>query len=371
MTLGDAVRFRVENVRKELAVRSLDALLLVNDETLGWENVFYLSGFKGSAAVLAVTSEEAFLTVDSRYIVQARAQSPLEVREIVPGEGRFETVRRILREIRAGSVAFDAASMSAAAYLALADKHRNWADFTSALESLRRRKDEWEVSRIVGAAEIASRAYPAAVRLARAGMTELEFSKLLELEIARLGGEGVWHSSEMIVASGTRSSMPHGTASAKAFVAGEHVTVDYGAIYGAYMCDITRNFSLGPVRDGEFSEIHKILVKAHRESAALLAPGVKASAVHAAAQKVIADAGYGARFGHALGHGIGLRIHECPVLSPMSSEILAVGDVVTIEPGIYLPGKGGLRLEDDYLIVPGGSRCLTDMLPQSFIGTDP
>lgn len=367
MTLLEAVAHRLENLREVLRGRKLDTLLLVNDEKRGWENVFYLSGFKGTAAVLAVSQTSAVLLVDSRYIEQARAQSAVETRQIRPGRGQLETAGRILEELQSKRVAFDGDSLSVAAYLALAVGKFEWADFSKELASLRRRKDEWEISRVVRASEIAARAYLNALSGARPGMTELEFSKLIELEIARLGGEGVWHGGDMIVASGTRSSMPHAAASGKAFERGEHVTVDFGAIFGAYMCDITRNFSLGPVRETEFSDIHEVLIEAHAASAALLRPGVRASDVHEAARGIIARAGYGDCFGHAAGHGLGLEIHESPVLSPRSVEILREGDVVTIEPGIYLPGRGGLRLEDDYLIVPGGSRRLTAALPQTFV----
>ena len=198
-------------------------------------------------------------------------------------------------------------------------------------------------------------------------MTELEFSKLLELSIAKHDGEGVWHNSDMIVASGVRSAMPHGVATNKRMELGDQITVDYGAIYGGYMSDITRNFLLGRPSHPEFLAVHDVLLNSHRAAASLLRPGVEARAVHEAAQKVIADAGYGANFGHALGHSFGLEIHESPHLSLRSNETLEIGDVVTVEPGIYIPEKGGLRLEDDYLIVEDGAVCLTRDLPQEFV----
>ena len=198
-------------------------------------------------------------------------------------------------------------------------------------------------------------------------MTELEFSKLLELAIARRDGEGVWHDSDMIVASGLRSAMPHGVATARKMERGDQVTVDFGAIFGAYMSDITRNFSLGQTSHPEFLAVHEVLINAHRAAASLLRPGIAARTVHEAGQRVIADAGFGACFGHAIGHSFGLEIHEKPHLSPRSGDTLEIGDIVTIEPGIYVPEKGGLRLEDDYLIVKDGAVCLTKALPQEFV----
>ena len=346
-----------------MAEQSQEALILINDESRGWENIFYLSGFKGSSAILFVTADSAVLTVDSRYITQARQQCCFEVH--VTREGLSGTVSTIVKGLR--RLAFDAEALSAKNYLALCADKRELFDFSSELAFLRRKKDEWEIACIKRASQIASEAYQETLNYVRAGMTEIEFAKLLELAVCRRGGEGIWHNSSMIVASGVRSAMPHGTATTKAIETGDQVTVDYGAIYCGYMSDITRNFSLGSPREGIFNEIHNVLLTAHNESSALLKPGVRTSDVHKAAQMIIDDAGYGTHFGHALGHSFGLEIHERPVLSPRSKEVLKEGDVVTIEPGIYLPGRGGLRLEDDYLITKNGSERLTRMLPQNFI----
>lgn len=358
---------RLCRLREMLAARSLDGLILIEDESRGWENLFYLSGFKGSSAIAVITGDNASLIVDSRYSAQAREQSSLCVCDVRPRESQADTVKRFITAMNLHRIAFDGAGLSAQTYMRLSAAGGEWVDVSRELALLRRHKDEWEITCITKAAQIAGDAYTETLSLVRRGMTELEFAKLLELAIARRGGEGVWHNASMIVASGARSAMPHGVAGIKPMEYGDQVTVDYGAIYGAYMSDITRNFSLGTSRDAEFCGIHEVLLKAHCSAVALLRPGVAARDVHAAAQRVIADAGYSACFGHALGHGIGLEIHEAPHLSPRSDEVLELGDVVTVEPGIYLPGKGGMRLEDDYLIVKDGAVCLTDGLPQEFV----
>lgn len=361
------IDIRLRRLREILTARSIDGLVLIEDESRGWENLFYLSGFKGSSALAVITCGEALLAVDSRYSEQAREQSSLRVCDMRPRESQTDTVKRLITAMNLRRAAFDGAGLSAQTYMRLSAAGGEWIDVSHELALLRRHKDEWEISCIRKAAQIAGEAYTETLSLIRPGMTELEFAKLLELAIARRGGEGVWHNASMIVASGSRSAMPHGVAGIRAMEYGDQVTVDYGAIYGAYMSDITRNFSLGMPKDAESLEIHEILLKAHRDAAALLRPGIAARDVHAAAQNVIADAGYASYFGHALGHGIGLEIHEMPHLSPRSAEILEPGDVVTVEPGIYIPERGGLRLEDDYLIVKDGAVRLTESLPQEYV----
>ncbi len=366
LDLFQFIENRIEKLRQNLASKKIDALVLIDAENVGWENLYYFSGFKGSSAVVVITHDCAVLVTDSRYLTQASQQSCLEVYPVVGRESQIRTVERLVSELKLKRCAFDGATVSAATYLSLTGLPVEWINFSDELAMQRRCKDDFEVEMIVKASDIATAAYLETLPLVRPGMKEIEFSKLLELNIARHNGEGVWHNSEMIVASGVRSAMPHGVAGVKPMELGDQVTVDYGAIFGAYMSDLTRNFSLGP-QNQEFLEIHEILLKAHRESATLLRPGVKCCDVHMKAHKIIADAGYGNFFGHGLGHGFGLEIHEMPHLSPSSDDVLRVGDIVTIEPGIYLPDRGGLRLEDDYLITADGARRLSPNLPQEFV----
>lgn len=358
---------RVENVRNLLSERDLDALVLLDSELSGWENVFYCSGFNGSSAVIFITHDESILVTDSRYLEQASLQSPFEIRPLGQGKSQIGCVKDLIYKFKLSRCGFDAQMLSAAMYLKLSELPVKWVDFSSDLARLRRHKDALEIKFITKAAYIAGFAYLETLKAVKPGMTELEFSKLLELNIARRGGEGVWHKNSMIVASGERSAMPHGTAGTRKMRLGDMVTVDFGAIYGGYMSDITRNFSLGRVKDVEFNKIHEVLFEAHTESAKALKSHVRGCDVHAIAADIIAEAGYGAFFGHALGHSFGLEIHEYPTLSPRYSGELCAGDIVTIEPGIYLPSRGGLRLEDDYLITENGSVRLTANLPQEFV----
>ena len=169
----------------------------------------------------------------------------------------------------------------------------------------------------------------------------------------------------MIVASGPRSVMPHGRASERPMAAGEWVTVDYGARWNGYFCDITRNFSLG-TPGAEAAAMHELLHRVHHETVAILRAGVSGTAVHNMAVGIFAAEGKERYFTHSLGHGFGLEIHEAPLLSPRRDDILRAGDVVTIEPGLYIPGFGGMRLEDDYLVTEDGAERLTKELNQCF-----
>ena len=233
-----------------------------------------------------------------------------------------------------------------------------WVDATDFIPSLRRAKDASEVESIKKAARIGREAYGAILERVASGMTEIEFDSALLAEIKRRGAERGWAHDDFIVASGQRGAMCHARATGKAFEDGDTVTVDYGAMVDGYMSDITRNFAVGRAQD-KARELNDILLNAHRAAAAALRPGIAGKDVDMIARKVIMDAGYGKDFVHGLGHGLGLSIHEAPRLAPSSKDILQVGDVVTIEPGIYLEGWGGLRIEDDYLITEDGAECLT------------
>ena len=358
---------RIGELRRNLAERKLDAMVLIDAEKLGWVNAFYYSGYQGTSATVVITHDRAILATDSRYTLQASETSPLELQTQKTGENHAVTVKRLVGELGLKRCGFDGAALSASTFIQLSELPVQWEDCSSMITAQRRHKDAGEIALIRRAADIAAGAYLAALKTVRPGMKEAELAKIIELEIAKLDGEGVWHDGGMIVASGVRSALPHGRASKKTMQLGEQVTVDYGSIYGAYQSDITRNFSLGPVADAEFLKIHDVLLEAHNTAAAALKPGVIGRDIDAIARNIIARAGYGQYFGHGLGHSFGLEIHENPRLSPAYGEELREGDVITVEPGIYIPGRGGLRLEDDYLITASGAERLSSALPQEFI----
>lgn len=357
---------RVEKLRALMSEKGIDVFTLIVDERLNSESCHYISGFRGSSAGLIITMNESTLITDGRYTTQAKSQTPFNI--IIQSELTMpEYLARTISDggyLRAG---FEAGKISHATYTKyFAPVKCEWIDASEMIPILRRTKDSHEVELIREAGKIARNAFGNVLELTHAGMSETEFEILLTGEIKRLGAEKGWAHDDFIVASGERSAMCHAPATAKVFADGESVTVDYGAMYEGYMSDITRNFAIGHA-DPKAFEINAVLLKAHHEAVKALRPGVKGADVDGAARKVIADSGYGEYFVHGLGHGLGLEVHESPRLSRTSKDILQAGDVVTVEPGIYIEGWGGLRIEDDYLITEDGCECLTVNDNQSLI----
>ena len=354
----DIVNGRLARLRALMREKGVDAFVLMVLERLNSESCHYISGFRGSSAALLIDGEDARLITDGRYRTQAAKQSPfsLTVQSELPLPAY---VARAVTEKGWRTVAFEAEKVSHALFEAVFQPlSARWVDGSSFILSLRRSKDGTEADAIRRAAVIARKAYDSVLEQVRPGMTEVEFESRMLSEIKRLGGEKGWVHDDFIVASGERGAMCHARATCKPFESGDTVTFDYGVTVDGYMCDITRNFAVGHAQPRAL-ELNDILLRAHREAAAALRPGIAGRDVDAVARKIITDAGYGKDFVHGLGHGLGLEIHEAPRLSTISKDILQVGDVVTIEPGIYIEGWGGLRIEDDYLITETGAECLT------------
>ncbi len=349
---------RLEKLRALMSEKGLDSFVLIVNERTNYESCYYISGFRGSSAALIISMNDSILITDGRYQTQAKTQTPYKI--IIQSELSLpEYVAKAVSDSGYVRTGFEAAKISHATFTKFfAPAKTHWLDASGFIPTLRRTKDPHEISLLRKAAQIARNAYGNVLEHVHAGMTEVEFDALLMSEIKKLGAEKGWAHDDFIVASGTRSAMCHAPATMKAFAQGETVTVDYGAMYQGYMSDITRNFALGRP-DSKALEINAILLKAHKAAAESLRPGISGCEVDAIARKVISDSGYGENFVHGLGHGLGLEIHEAPRLSKTSQDILQIGDVVTIEPGIYIEGWGGLRIEDDYLITEDGAECIT------------
>ena len=341
-----------------MAEKALDSFVLTVNERANSESCYYISGFRGSSAALIISMNDSILITDGRYQTQAKSQTPYKI--VIQSELTLpEYIAKALTDSGYVRTGFEAEKISHATFTKhFAPAKTEWLDASDFIPTLRRTKDAQEIAFIRKAAQIGRDAYGQVLKHAHVGMTEVEFDSLLLTEIKTLGAEKGWAHDDFIVASGQRSAMCHAPATMKAFAQGETVTVDYGAMYQGYMSDITRNFSLGRP-DSKALEINAILLRAHKAAAESLRPGISGREVDAIARKVISDSGYGEYFVHGLGHGLGLEVHESPRLSKTSKDILQIGDVVTVEPGIYIEGWGGLRIEDDYLITEDGAECLT------------
>lgn len=353
----DHIARRLRRLRTVLAEEGVDVFVLLVTENYNNESAAYISGFRGSSCALVISADNALLATDGRYALQAQSQSPFTV---VPQDQKTlqEKTAELLRGERWTVGGYEGERLSVALFRAFEHSLAHWKDCSVVLPALRRRKDEVEVAAIAKAADIAYASYEEVLGFVREGMSETELNALLEYTLRKRGAEAGWKGSNFIVASGERSALPHGKATGRTFRKGDIVTVDFGATVDGYMSDLTRNFSMGPLSEGA-REIESALLEAADTAASALKPGVEGKFVDSVARGIIASKGWGKHFSHGLGHGLGLEIHEAPRLSPVSKDVLREGDIVTIEPGIYIEGWGGMRIEDDYLVTSTGSVCIS------------
>lgn len=338
-----------------MADRALGAFLSVHPP-----NVRYLTGFSGSAGYLLVGPERAGLVTDSRY----REQAGEEVPDAIPvwvsaGDGWRPEVAGRLPELRGdGPTGFESDRVTVRGRERLEEEapDAGWTPVAGLVGGLRERKSPAEVDRIRRAAALGDRVLEAFLPSVEEGRTEAELAAELDYRLRLAGSEGV--AFDTIVAAGPRSALPHASPSGRAVREGDLLLVDFGARVGGYCSDMTRVFSLGPPAEWQ-RELHEAVAGAQRSALEAVAPGVAASAVDAAARERLEAAGLGERFGHSTGHGIGLEVHEGPSLSSRSEDTLEPGHVVTVEPGAYRPGLGGVRVEDDAVVRDEGAEVLT------------
>ncbi len=338
-------------LRKLIKQRRADGILVT-----GMPNVRYFSGFSGTDATLFVGLRRSWLFTDSRYVTQAGAQSPGF--RVIKYTKKVEQISAHLKQAGVSRLLFEDSRMPVDVFGQYKKelKRVKLLALKKELDSLRMVKLGYELSDMRKAVKIAGRAFEKALLDVGPGMTELAFASSLEYEMRSAGSGPI--PFESIVASGKRGSLPHGTASGKVLRKGELVTVDFGSVYNGYNSDQTITFCLGKPTVRQ-SEVYEVVREAQARAIAAIRPGMKYRDVDAVARKHISDAGYGKYFGHGLGHGVGLEVHEQPSLGPRSQGRLEEGTVVTVEPGIYIPGWGGVRIEDMIVVGKSGSRILT------------
>jgi Xaa-Pro aminopeptidase len=348
---------RLTKLRQRMQAEKLDAFIISSPE-----NRRYISGFTGTSAMLVILLNRAYLLTDFRYIEQASAQAP-EFEVVDSGSDFFQSVK----ELAQGSsrIGFEEDYTTYAIYLKLKDavSDAELVGLAKLPTGLRAVKEAGELEKIRQAVRIADDAFAHILKYVAIGQTEEEIALELEFHMRKAGASG--GSFEFIVASGWRSAMPHGVASSKSLQRGELVTLDFGAIYQGYCSDITRTFALSEA-DEKQREIYEIVLKAQKAGVAAIKPGLAGKEVDAISRQIIEDAGYGKYFGHGLGHAVGLAIHEGPRLSIREEQILEPGMVLTVEPGIYIPEWGGVRIEDMIVVTENGCEVLTQA-PKQFI----
>jgi Xaa-Pro aminopeptidase len=343
---------RLVALRRWLRGRRVQALL-VSDPA----NVSYLSGFVGTAGVLLVTQNDALLITDFRYTRQARQQAPGWT--IVEGRrGILHQTTESVRERRLRSLAFEADHLTYGSFARLSNPLRGvrLEPLADAVERLRLVKDADELRLIAASARITDRAYRAAVEMLRPGVREREVARRIEDVIG--SHPHCEPSFPVIVASGPQGALPHASPGERKIAVGDLVVMDLGTSYRGYCSDLTRTVAVGEA-DEKQRRLYGVVLAAQMAGLAAVRPGVTGTAVDAASRGVIAAAGLGSLFGHGLGHGVGRQIHEGPRLAEGQKNKLSPGMVVTIEPGVYLPGWGGIRIEDLVVVTDTGCRRLS------------
>lgn len=322
-------------------------------------NIRYLSGFTGSSGFLFLSSSEVILFTDFRYIEQAQEETSNKGLKVVKhGQPAFKSIKEHLQKLDIKEVYFEKNQVTYAEYERL-NKELDFLELKpheGIVEELRACKDKEEVKNIEKACEIADNAFSMILAYISPGLNERDISLELEYFMKKSGARDT--SFDIIVASGERSALPHGVASDKKLARQEFVKMDFGALYNGYSSDMTRTIFLGKAGTKE-KNIYDIVEKAQREALNKIKPGMKAWEADEIARNIINQEGYKDCFGHGLGHGVGLEVHETPTLSPNSNTVLKAGMVVTIEPGVYIPGFGGVRIEDTALVTESGIKPLT------------
>lgn len=364
MTANSGPARRLPLLRQRLEEEGLSALLITD-----LLNVRYITGFTGSAAVALVTPTEVLIFTDSRYFLQAAREAPLF--RLVKLEGprkSAEIIAEAMQALSLQTIGFE----STLPYGRYADLQAAIPDVLfqpvkELVEQLRLVKDDVEIAHIRRAVAITDACFEHVLTVLRPGITERDIAVEIECFVRRQGAER--ESFESIVASGPLAASPHAHATDKVIQGGELVKMDFGALWGGYAADITRTVAVGSADEKQRS-VYAVVLEAQKAAMAAIHPGVSGRDVDAVARAVITEHGYGDYFGHGLGHSLGLHVHDGPGLSPSSPVVLEAGMIMTVEPGIYLPGWGGIRIEDDVLVTETGIEVLTHS-PKSFMVLEP
>ncbi len=348
------MRLRARRLRAAMAKQSCDALLITNPN-----DIRYLTGFCGEDSYAVVAARSVTILSDFRFEEELEAARGVARVHIRKGD-MLAAVREVVGDLAPRRLALQAEHLTVAqrAAVAKAVGGRRLKDTTGLLRDLRLIKDQHEVALIRRAVKIQQDALRATLPTIRPGQTEGEVAGRLEYEMTRRGAEGL--SFQSIVAAGANGSRPHNRPGAAKVKRGGTLLIDWGARVGGYCADMTRTIALGRWPRA-LERVYGAVLEAQRAAVAAVAPGVRCREVDGAARRVLTKAGYGERFGHGVGHGLGLDVHEGPRLSRTSDDTLRTGMVVTIEPGVYLPGVGGVRIEDDVLVTERGGENLCSL----------
>ncbi len=347
---------RRERLRRRLRRAGVTGLLITD-----FTNVTYLTGFTGDDSYLLLTVGDTLLLSDFRFTQQLSEECP-ELKTVIrtSGVSMIETLQRAVRSCKINRLGIEAGSMTVSLYQQLSERLEGveLVATTGEVEQLREIKDREEIQAIRRAVDLAQRAFGVIRAALRPEQTEKDLAAALEHQIRCFGGSGC--SFTPIVGVGPRAALPHAVLSDRQVGESDFVLVDWGARDALYVSDLTRMLVTAKIPP-KLETVYQIVLQAQQAGIDAIKPGVTMEDVDAAARQVIEQAGYGKRFGHGLGHGIGLQVHEMPRLAAGQKKPLKAGMVVTVEPGIYLPGWGGVRIEDDVLVTRSGREVLSTL----------
>jgi Xaa-Pro aminopeptidase len=340
-----------QKLEKVMQRKNLDAILF-----WGLDNIRYLSGFTGSDGVLIYAPGGQIFLSDSRYTQQA--QNELKNSAFHQYKQKIPGIAMALRSIRCRKIGFEANAINFESYRVLREKlsRISWVPLSSELAGLRAIKDPEEINQLKKAVQIASTSFAKTLGQIKPGAQERKVAEFLECQFRKQGGDKP--AFDTIVASGFRAALPHGSASLKRLQGGETVVIDFGTRFQGYHSDETKTLVMGKP-DSKTKKIYEIVRRAQAKALQAIRPGVSPRCIDAAAREVIHKAGFGIYFGHGTGHGVGLAVHEDPAISPHGKGLVEEGMVFTVEPGIYMPGWGGVRLEDMVRVTANGCELLT------------
>ncbi len=343
---------RLKSIRKILDLNQLDGILFNS-----LENIRYFCGFTGSDGALIITQKESFFLTDSRYWTQSEE----EVRgsKIVHYRKKMEGILSLLLDLKLGKTGFESAFLPFSAHHFLTERlapEARLIPLEEEIKNIRALKDRQELALLGTCIEIASKAYLEVLESLKEGIVETEAALEMEWSMKRKGAEAL--AFDTILASGNRSALPHGKAGSKTVEKGDFVLIDFGSQFRGYHSDQTRTVVCGSA-SSEQRKIYQIVKEAHDKAIEQIRPGIPIGEVDGAARDYIRNEGYGEYFGHGLGHGIGLAVHEDPVINSENKGLLQEGMVFTVEPGIYIPDWGGVRIEDMVLVTSHGAELLT------------
>lgn len=343
---------RILKLRMKMEAASYDAVIITSSE-----NRYYFSGFRGSSGALLITMNESYLFTDFRYTDQASKEAPL-YDVIMHQKNLYERVCQMIQTKSIKTVGIEQVTLPINDFFELTERlpYIKWQPIDEVISHLRMIKDEEEISYLREAVSICDQAFEHIIGFLHSGISEKAIGMELEFAMRRSGAEAI--KANHVIATGERASLPHGQATERMIGPGDFVKMDFGARVMGYYSDFTRTVVMGIPSERQ-REIYNIVRTAQEETLSTIGPGKTCAEMDEIGRSIIKRAGYGEQFGHSLGHSIGLAVHEKPVMRASDDTVLQPGMVITVEPGIYIPGFGGVRIEDFIVITDSGYENLT------------